>query len=56
MPQHFADFSQRGAVAKHPSGQSVAKLMCALGRGLDARAPEGTFHDCSYGTLAQKAA
>jgi hypothetical protein len=45
MPQHFADFGQRGAVAQHLGRQGVAKLMRTLGGGLDARAHEGISHD-----------
>ena len=40
MPQHLADFGQRGAVAQHLSRQAMAKLMRADSGCLDAGARE----------------
>jgi hypothetical protein len=35
MPQEFADFSQRRALAQHLGGQGVPKLMRTFSRTLD---------------------
>ena len=56
MPQHIADFGQRGAVTQHLTRQAVAKLMRTRRRGLDASAPERMPNDRSYGTLTQESA
>jgi hypothetical protein len=36
MPQQLANLAQRSALAQHLGGQSMAKLVCPGGRGLDA--------------------
>jgi hypothetical protein len=56
MPQHLADFGQRGTVAQHLGRQRVAKLMGACCRGSDAGALERMPNDRSNGTLAQETA
>ena len=42
MPQHVANFSQRGTVLQHLGGERMAKLMRALSGCLDASACEVT--------------
>ena len=39
MPQQLSNLAQRSALAQHLGGQSMAKLVCPFGRGVDA----GTF-------------
>ena len=56
MPQHLADFGERGTVPQHLGRQRVAKLMGACRRSLDAGALERMPNDRSNGTLAEKTA
>lgn len=56
MPQHLADFRQRGSAPQHLRRQAVAELMRALGRRSDARSLEGVSDDAGDGTRPGKPA
>ena len=56
MTQQLADLAERGAVAQHLGGQSMAKLMCSCGRGVNAGALKRMPNDRSNATWAAKAA
>ena len=56
MTQHLADLAERGAVAQHLGGQSMAKLMGARGGRIDAGALERMPNDRSNATGTAKAA
>jgi hypothetical protein len=56
MPQHLANFGQRGTVAQHFGGKRMAKLVRALRGRLDASVCQGIPNERSNRSLTEKAA
>ena len=52
MPQHLADLAERRTLSQQFAGQSVAKLMCAVSRGINSGAlqPMSDYRSDATGT------
>jgi hypothetical protein len=55
MAQHKPDLSERGALAQHPGGETVAEQVCTFERGRQSGLRQRALHDRADGARMSEA-